>query len=230
MALSPSIQKARDEGLSLIDPLRAAVAEMHITTEDEYLVADAMLGRIQAARKRWSARIGLIIDPLWEALKSGRELKNEVDKPLEEFEGKVKVAMKSFKLEEQRQIQAAKDEEDRLRQEAEQKEQAAAAAKTVPMKERLNEARRKMEDKADDASAKQIPVAANASATRMSKKWRVTDADAFIKGVSLGVIPQMALSVNTVGVNGIFKAKGGHEVVAAWPGVEVYDDIDIVGR
>ncbi len=230
MALSPSIQKAKTEGLALIDPLREAVTAMVITTEDDYLVADAMLGRIQAARKRWTARIGLIIDPLWEALKSGRELKNEVDKPLETLEGQVKAAMKSFKLEEQRQIQAARDEEDRLRREADQKDIAVTQAKTAPMKARLELARQQLEDKADDASAKQIPVAANASATRASKKWRVVDQAAFIKGLASGKIPAMAITINTVGINQIFKQQGGHDIVAAYPGIEVFDDIDIVGR
>lgn len=230
MALSPSIQKARTEGLALIDPLQTAVTDMTITNEDQYLVADAMLGRIQAARKRWTARIGLIIDPLWEALKSGRELKNEVDKPLEVLEGQVKQAMKTFKLEEQRQIQAAKDEEDRLRNEAARKEQAATVAKTAPMKARLEQARQQLEDKADDASAKQIPVAANASSTRATKKWRVTSGKKLILAIAAGVVPEMAVSINTVGINQLFRAKGGPDALAEWPGIEVYDDIDIVGR
>lgn len=230
MALPPSIQKARDEGLSLIDPLQAAVAELAITTEDEYLVADAMLGRIQAARKRWSARIGKIIDPLWEALKSGRELKNEVDKPLEVLEGKVKGAMKAFKLEEAKRIQAAAEEEERLREEAAAKERAEEAAKTQPMKARLALARQKLEDKAEAAAEAQTPVIAAASTTRMTKKWRIIDQDAFLMGVALKKIPAMALTVNTVGVNQIFKQPGGHAIVAKFPGVEVYDDIDVVGR
>lgn len=230
MALSPSIQKARDEGLALIDPLQTAVAEMTITTEDEYLVADAMLGRIQAARKRWSARIGKIIDPLWEALKSGRELKNEVDKPLETLEGQVKASMRTFKLAEARRIQAAADEEARLRDEAAEKERAEDAAKTAPMKARLAQAREKLEAKAEEKAEEQAPVIASASTTRMTTKWRVLDQTAFIRGVLDQKIPGMALAINQVGVNQIFKAKGGHDIVRAWPGVEVYDDIDIVGR
>lgn len=228
MALSPSIQKAKDDGLALIDPLRAEVEGMVIATEDQYLVADAMLGKIQAARKRWTARIGKIIDPLWEALKSGRELKNEVDKPLEALEGHVKQAMRTFKLAEQRRIQAAADEEARLRDEAAAKEHAEEAAKTAPMKARLAAKRMELETQADAASEAQTPVIANASSTRKVKKWRVIDQSAFIIGVVERKIPAMALSIDTVSMNRLFRADP--EAVAAYPGCEVYDDIDIVGR
>lgn len=241
MALSAPIQKARDEGLSLIDPLQSAVMELTFSPldidvmsneklEDNYLVLDAMLGRIQAARKRWSARIGKIIDPLWEALQSGRGLKNEVDKPLEVLEVQVKGVMKSLKIEERRRITAAAEEEDRLRNEAAEQEARELAAKTPQMKARLAAKRQELETKADTQSEAQIPVMAGASTTRTVKKWRVIDQAAFIKGLAAGKIPAMAITVNTVGINQIFKSVGGHDAVAAYPGVEVYDDIDIVGR
>lgn len=230
MPLPQSVQVAKEEGLALLPPLQSAVVTLRVTDEDSYLVADAMLGKIQQARKRWSARIGKIIDPLWEALKSGRELKNEIDKPLETLETQVKHSMRTFKLEEARRIQAAKDETDRLLAEAAQKERLESAAKTQPMKERLKARRLELEAQAETVAEQQAPVLAQSSSSRTVKKWRVIDAKVFALAFAHGKVPGDVLSVDQVAVNRYFKREGGAEAVAEWPGVEVYDDVIIAGR
>lgn len=230
MPLPKPIQAAREEGLAFLPPLQAAISTLKVVDEDSYLVADAMLGKIQHARKRWAARIGKIIDPMWEALKSGRELKNEVDKPLEQLELSVKSAMKTFKLNEQRQIQAALDEEARLRDLAAQKERLETVAKTQPMKERLRQARESLEEQAEEQVAKQTPVLAMSSSPRTVRKWRITNRTAFLLGVINGIIPPQMVEVNTVEVNRLHRQSLLQDQVEAWPGVEGYDDVVIAGR
>lgn len=250
MPIPKPILAAKEEGLALLPPLQAAIATLAVVDEDSYLVADAMLGKIQQARKRWSARIGKIIDPLWEALKSGRELKNEVDKPLEALELGVKDAMRTFKLAEQKRIQAALDEEARLRDLAEQKERLEAAAKTQPMKDRLRQAREDLEAKAEEAVEKQSPVLAISSSTRTVRKWRFRDDGS--TGEEVSGLPNGFREFVIAAAEQIQQPAGRYRnlpplyefllpnsphfrkyelnQIETWPGVEGYDDVIISGR
>lgn len=222
------------DGLALVSPLQLAVNSLEVTDQESYLEADSLLARVRVVRKQWGTRMEGIIRPIRQGLDEVYGLNRDVDRPLEALEKSIKQVMGDFKLGEQRVLQAAQEaqriESERLRREAEEKAWKATEAATPKLRERLQQQAAILEQKAVDVEAAEQPQAVVGlnSSSRKVKKWRVTDIKAFAKGVVDGYIPENCLLVNHSTTDVEFK--NDPEGFECWPGVETFDDVQIVGR
>jgi hypothetical protein len=222
-------QAEKQEALKLAQPLVDAVQVLSVTTEEEYQEADGILARVRSARKVWGDRLEKIIRPIRTGLDELYTLNREGDRPFQVLEDSIKAKMKDFKVAELRRIQAAAAEEDRLKREAEEKARAAEAAKTPQMRGRLESQAAQLEQKAAAVAwSAPTPVAAVSSVTRQTKGWRIKDEDAFYKGLAEGYIPRDVMDIKVGTMNR--HLRDDPEGMEAWPGVEVFDDVQIVGR
>ena len=235
VALSPvDIPATREEGLALIQQFGPDVVGIVITDAEGYEAADTMLARISKARKGWGARMEKIIRPIRQGLDAIYELNRDVDKPLEGMEKTIRRAMADYKLEEHRQLQAAEEQkrrdEEQRRLEAEEARLKAERAATPQMRGRLEATAAKKELEADRIAMQETPapVIADNSTDRTVKKIRVVDEDAFYKGLGEGYIPRVCAPIHQPALNKLLK--DDPEGAAAMPGVEVYDDVEIVRR
>lgn len=234
VVVSPQVVKAKEEGATIIGPLQAEVVEMRVDDAESYLAADQILGRIQTARKTWGARMERIIRPIRQGLDEIYALSRDVDKPLAAMEALVKGRMTDYKLEEARQLAVIKRAQEletaRLEQELAAKLEKEQNARTKQMRERLAEARLKVQEKLEVAQAEEAPapIMGSHSSTRSVKKWRVTDKEKLLKGVIAGTIPESIATWDERQINSYFRAEPDR--VATWDGIEVYDDVQIVGR
>lgn len=227
--------------------LATAVAAVIITDQESYTQMDGLLARIQTARKLWNIKMyGTAAKPgpipnIRTGLEQLYELNREVDKPLEKLEEGVKKSMKDFKLAEirqARQLEAAKEEEQRRLKEEERKaEEAAAAARTAPMKARLEAKRLEIVEQQAAVAAEEAPeaVVGTRSSDRKVMKWRLEYDDEqgshlhhLLMGIIEGVVPSDAISLNVVYINKQYKDNPA--LVKSWPGIEEYEDVQIVGR
>ena len=233
------LAKARQEILVSTKPILAQVETLTVTDAPSYALADALLAKIRSARKVWTDRVGKILDPLNAALKEARGLRNEIDNPLETAENHLRVAMQQFKIAEaaqaERERRVREAEEAKIQLQLKLKQAQAEAARTAPMRAKLEAQAAQLEVKQAEVAAAPIatPVQVSNSATRTIRKVRVVDIGALIKGIAFagslpGGIPSDVLMVNTVFLNEYYRTHKGE--VEHWPGVETYDDIQIVGR
>lgn len=242
--VSPKVILAdKKEGLAQIEPLQLAMAKIQtITTPAQYQAADAVLGKVITARKWWKAKMygdKTAPGPI-PAIKSGLDmlyaLNREVDNPLDAMETGLKARMKAFKQLELDQQRAADAEKAEREQEAiEELERAAAAeakAKTPTQKAAAAEAVEEAEAAYIETQTTQfVPVQGSSSSTRIPKKPIIkTTADlmAFCLGIAEGDIPSELIEVKQGMLNKLYK--DDPETVAAFPGVTIIDDIQIVGR
>jgi hypothetical protein len=245
--------KVRAQGLTLLAPLTPEVRALRVTTPVEYLSADELLGRVRNARSRWKMLMDPIVAPLarmkadLKLQEAGiKNLNNEVDGPMETLELRVKESMRLYKMEEAKQIQAAREEEaraERERQEAiAEMRRKEEAAKTVQMRAKLAQKRADLEEEAVQASMVDLnPVAKGASSSvRSIQKIRVTNLAVLVAALAdyqpkagmyqMGVPPLSLINEEMLQVrlNALFREQPG--IAASWPGVEVYTDINIAGR
>lgn len=231
--------KTQQEVLTLGSEIKKdALTVQSIKTEVAYLKADAILGRIRLARKTWGVVWDRIqeksIKPIREGLEELYTLNRSVDGPMELMETTIKKEMKAFKVRELEAINEARRKQEqetaRLQREAEEKERQAAAARTPQMKGKLVAAAQKLTAQADMAreTAPPMAVQGGSSSTRSKKAWRVDDMATFIAAVADGTLPEDALMVCKTAMDQYFK--DDPEGMTVWPGVVVYDDVQIVGR
>ena len=240
--------EVRTESMALARPVLAEAALIQVTDAESYQLAGSFLAKILQARKRVAAKLNPIIQPIRAGLDLLYELRRELDTPLEQAEGKIKQEMKDWQVGEYRRIaqerEAKRREEARQlalaeakRREAEELEAKASRARSAyarlkqeELAEQAREAAARLEQKAEIIAAAPVdePTKAEGSTIRKAQKWRVTDLKALVAGVATGKVPLEVLEVSSKAVNAEMKADP--DFVAGWPGVEVYDDIDVVGR
>lgn len=246
VAVPASLRTIEHEGFKLVTPLQREVEGLTITDAASYLAADALLGRVVAARKRWAAEMDPILTPakvtVSEAKKTlagAQALAAKVDGPLGDLELRMKAEMRDYKIEEIRQI----EEQDRVReqeklrlQEQERKAREVSEAPTAsPLKARLAAARattavEQIEElEQEDTPA---PVKAEMSTTRRTPSWRITDTTAFVQQwlqeQMVGSMPSDAVIINTAAISRVFRATP--ELLDSWPGIERYDEISVVRK
>lgn len=225
---------AREEGLHLAHPLKLAVVQLDVVDAASYEAADELLGRILKARKTWGERMERIIRPIRQGLDELYALNREVDRPLLNVETILKNKMKAFKVEELKQLAAAAEEkrlaEERLRQEAEAKALAAQRASTPQMRGKLQAQSYKAAEAAAEVAQQEAPAPTTGlhSSTRVPKKVRIIAWGDFIQGIAKGLIPDDIVAVVDKKLTAYYKEDP--ESVKLWPGVEEYDDVQIVGR
>jgi hypothetical protein len=232
------IPKERGELLVLIPTLTTEVAELEVTTAEEYAYADSLLGRVQSARKVWAPIWARIMEksvkPIRDGLEGLYQMNRDVDGPLEKLELAVKKPMKAFKENELRRLvdeQRAKDrEQQRLMDEAEAKRRAAELAKTPQMRGKLLAQAEQQEEQAEVVERREVaaPITAENSSNRKKRAVKVGDLHTMLKGIIDGYVPADCILVNQVKLNAYFREHG--EDMALWPGLETFDDIQIVGR
>lgn len=228
-AVAPRVdpQAMKQEALTIIQPYADAVDTLTIESEDEYHAADLLKAKIRSARKMWTARIEKIIRPIRQGLDELYELSRDGDRPLGVLEDKVTDAMKVYKVKELQAARAVERERERLQAEADAKLKAAETAKTPQMRGRLQTAAARVQQQAQTIQAP-APVFAEHSSVRPVKKVRIISHGAFLKGIVDGYVPADCIDVLQGKLNAYLK--DDPEGMAAWPGVEVYDDVQIVGR
>lgn len=216
-------------------PVILRAKALQVTDAPSYALADALLSRLRDARKQVKARIATVLDPINQARAAILTLSHDLDDPLEAAELRIRTGMQEFKRLEMRQAQEAErrrqEEEEALRKEAADKHMKQLAAKTEPMRQRLAAQRAELEEKADNVVAAPVlpPVKAAHSSTRTVKKWRVTNEIALLREAAdpEGSVPENVMMVDPSILNQWLKE--APEVLATWPGVELYDDVVIVG-
>jgi hypothetical protein len=199
--------------------LMAATDGGVLTDEQEYRAADVLFGRVKAARKTWAGRMEEIIRPIADGLQKLYKLNRDIDRPMAVLENEIEQAMKAYKLAEARRIrlEAEQVEAERLRLEAKKETLTRPAAI-----ERVEAELETVEAWVPET------VVGQHSAARMKKKVRIVDVKAFARGVADGLIPENCLMVHMPTIN--INYRDDAESVAAWPGVEEFDDVDIVSR
>lgn len=232
------LTKEKGAVLRIIPTIATEVQELEITGNEQYLYADSLLGRITEAKRNWAGVWNRIqeraIKPIRDGLEAMYEMNREVDKPLTALETSVKGKMKAWKIEEHRQIMAAAEkqrcEAERLEAEAREKERAAAAAKTPQMRGKLASAAERLTQQATAIAEQEpeTPTMGHSSSTRKVPSWRIKDAAAFYTAIGDGTLPMECALVNVPIMNRHFKEDP--EGMQAWPGVEVFDDVQIVRR
>lgn len=215
-------------------PIVGMTASLIIVDNTSYAVADSLLKRVREARKVAEKRLNTIIDPIRSGLDSLYALRTELTSPLNKAEEDIKGKMKTFQLEEinraEKEQQIKEREAEKARQEAAKLEEKAALATRKSVKSVL-------ESKADLALEKALEVEAQivappprgvSSSVRKVRKATVTNLLELVQAVASGEVPLDILTPDLVMLRSYYKSDP--EVVAGWPGVEIVEDVSIVGR
>lgn len=230
--------KEHDALIKVLPTFVEEVDQLIVEDAPGYEYADALLGQVREARKKWGAVWSRIMEktvkPIRDGLEELYQLNRDIDMPAEKLENRIKAKMKEYKTQEAKQIRDADEtrerEAQRLRNEAAKKEAQLSTARTAQLRGRLEAARAQLEERAAEVEQTVTPeaVVGISSTTRTKQTWKVTDLHAFCRGIADHKVPSYAVLVNTVEINRTWRNDA--EGVAAWPGVELVDDITIVGR
>lgn len=236
-----SVLKDKRDGLALITPLQQEVDLLDtISNRGELAVADELFGRIQKARKVWKLKMyGTTAKPgpipsIRSGLDQLYELNREVDKPLEVLETKVERAMKAFHLAELREAQAEeqakRDREAEAQRVIDELERKKALLRTpaaqAKMESQILDKVQELEEIQQEEAPEPVELAN--SAPRPRKVPALISLSDVCQGIVDGVIPEDVVSLNWVKLRAYYKSDP--DAVATFPGIELQDDITIVGR
>lgn len=213
--------------------LIAQASSVIITDNETYAEADNYRAQLKHRIKTSLDGVSKILDPINQARAVLLDLRHKLTDELEATCESLTARMANYKAEERlqlRRLQEARDREsERLRREADAKEEAAARAKTPQMVNRLMEQQAQIISKAEAVeSQEEAPVTVAHSVDRVVKKARVISLPDLLMAILEGTVPVEAVVVDQVFVNRKFKENPVE--TAAWPGVEVYEDTIISGR
>jgi hypothetical protein len=235
------LNQARKQGLSIASGILARATGMVVASKEEYDAADVVLARLRDKRVHIMSKL---IDPLKKPINEAHDrvmaLEHELVDPLTAAEKILKNKMGLWAQRERRIAQERADAErqERERLEAEQREKQreadrAQAAGKLSRAQILRHEATELADQAEEMAAAP-PVQAQTQAARSTavtiKKWRVSDLHAVLQGILNGVTPEGIVQVNAVVVNQYMRGDPSGEVVGGWPGMEVYDDVQIRGK
>jgi len=203
----------------IIDPIRAGLDEL-------YAVERGIKEPLDEAEKQIKGKMRA-----WQLAEQERVRQEEETKRKEQEH-------------QQREAMRAQLEQERLQREREEAERKAEGARSAAAKRKAYEEAARLQDEQDRAAEIQekaralaaaaafkpveAPTRAASSNVRRIQKWRITDMAKLATAVGAGTVPEAVLQVNSVQLNLLFK--NSHEQVAAWPGIEVYEDVEIAGR
>lgn len=209
--------------------------EIHkVTNATQYENCSDLRARAKEFKANVDAKFAPIIEPLKQALDASYALRKEVVDPILEVDKRITDMMKEFKrgeLAKEQKLQAERREEaESLRKLAEAKRVAEAEAQTAPMRKLLGRQIEALATQVEAVESAPAPpkVQAAKSGTRAVKKWRVTDLTALLAGVVTGDVPTDIIAISNTAM-----ARYLHDTpaaVAAFPGVEVYEDVLIYNR
>lgn len=229
----PQLERIKKEASIDIVPIAKANSLM-VTDATSFARADAILAQLDARCNHYESLFSEILDPLNAARTATLKAKKEVLDPWTHAVDYIRLQMKQFKNEEARLIQQEKDrvetEQRQLLEEAQRKDRQAEAAKNPKVQERLAQAARALTEQAQEVTAVPViaPVAVIGSTTRTVKAWRLVDLEDLIEAVSKGIVGREALKVDEDWARQMLRANPA--ALAKVPGIEVYDDVQIVRR
>lgn len=241
--LPPAVAKKQRENLAVVSPLQARFNQIVVKDEASCQEMDALMGDVVQARRGWGSIWAVIhkesIEPIMKGINALHGVNRTIDGPLGLLEGAAKAAIKTFRVADQRRIEAARVESDRLNREAEELQARIDSARTLTQRAKLVEKMEVIETKAVKALDAQVPVQTENSGNRTKPAWRLIGSElesddvppsfmAMLEGIILGHIPPQAVCLDTKFINEVFR--GEPKVVESWPGFEVFDDIQIVRK
>lgn len=229
---------AKKEGMNLIGGLQGEIDALEVTTAEDYLYADTLLGKIKGARRGWAAIWNRInegtVKPLREALENTYQVNRDVDGPMEQGEKKIKRLMEDYKREEARQLRAAEEERERearrLDEEIRRKEEQAQKASTPQMRGKLaRQAEALKEEQAEVITTVRTAVVGANSTTRMVDVAKVLDYPSFFQGLSDGDFEPDEKFYEAIGAF-VERARKAGDPVSDWGGCTVVKEPQIAGR
>ncbi len=228
------VVKATREMMATTGPVVTTATSLIVRDSDSYAVADGLLKQIRAARKTVDARLGTIINPIRSGLDSLYTLRTELDTPLKNAEDQVKGKMKAFQiLEDERLREGLKLralEIEKAKQEAAKLEEKAAKATRPSVKTVL-------EGKADAAvervlEAQAVTVApapkGTSSSVRKIRRPVIKNLSELVRAAVDGQVPIDIIDINMQAVRAYFR--DSPDIVTQWPGVDIIEEVLIVGR
>lgn len=220
---TPELLKTKQEAKKQSAPLIEQAHQLQITDEDSYQIADSIRASLKAASKKWTDRLQLIIRPAYDTLQGLYNLRKEIVDPMDASADVVTNKMKEFKR-----LEAV-----RTRQEAD-----AKTAKEAELRKKLEAAtsipvQRMMEKRIEEVQNVIItaPVVAASSSTRTVKKWKVDNMQKLVRAVADSQVPIDILTLNSKVFEDYFRGDDKDKTaISSWPGILVYDDIQIVSK
>lgn len=242
--VSMNIQKAQQQGLALANPIVQQLSGMTITTAEEYLAADQLLGRVRNARKQWGSIwqqfYTRVVQPQKQALDGMYAINREIEKPLEDGEKKLKGLMADYKTEERRLLEEANRKRDEEAQEVQaqiERTQAKLAtargsAKAV-LSNNLNRLENQQQTIMEDVP---LPVLASNSTERTIKVLKLNNLVRLAEYLASDEVDPQDFAAAAVleaveqALQKAGKTQAEKERLAQWPGVSLVDQPQIVGR
>lgn len=245
--LPPEVVKEKADALATVGPLQARFNALKVKDEASCQEMDAFVGDVVQARKGWGSIWARIheksIKPIMEGINALHEVNRVIDKPLELLEDAGKKAIKDYRIADQRRIEAARVESDKLSRQAEELQERIDNARTLVQRGKLLEKKEVIDTQAVEAFRAAAPIQTESTGHRTIPAWRLIGSDGaddmsrevaetalkcLLEGIIEGAVPISAVMLNMRYINDTFKSEP--KIVATWPGLEVYDDIQIVRR
>lgn len=230
-------QQGANKAIALLPTYQAKVEELVVQSDDDYALADALLGQVNDLRKGWAGIWKRIQEKTIKPIRSGLEelyaLDRGVDKPLEALATGIRAKMTGYQREKLR-IQQAKEREEQerreqLQREAEEKRKKAEAAATPQLRSRFANQAAQLEvevGRIDVFEPVQLATGTS-SAPRREKKVAIDLANLLV-GIIEGSVPEAAVVVQEQWI--LRQWKQDPDAVEKWPGVSIVEDINVVSR
>jgi hypothetical protein len=203
----------------IIDPIRAGLDELYAVERGIKEPLDEAEKHVKGKMKAWQ-------------LAEQERVRKEVE------------AQRQEELRQAREAQAKIREYERLQCEKEEAEERAQQARTRAARLKAQQEADELQRQQDEAAEAQRKVEAIAAATvappivqpvkaassivRKTSKVRVIDIVKLAEAVGKGLVPETMIQIDSVQLNLMFKSN--REWVSKWPGVEIYEDVEIAGR
>lgn len=228
-----------DKALALVPTYQARVEALTVQSDEDYAIADAILGQINDLRKGWGGiwkRVQTkVVKPIRDGLEELYKLNRDVDGPLEALATGVRAKMTAYQREklrlQQDQERRDREERERLEREAEEKRKKAEAAATPQLRGRFQAQAEQLETKAQQIEdAEPIELASGSSSSSRRQKAVELDAAMLMVGMIEGTVPMDLIDWESLKRDVLRRWKLDAETVESWPGVQIVDDINVVSR
>ncbi len=229
-----ALSTIKSEYTALIATVLEPSKALAVIGQSTYTDAETALSSIQSAQKRVKAKLDEEIRPRYEELEQWYALKRELLSELDPAETRIKRQMADYNLEQQRLAREQQKVEGERKRQLSVQAQAEVAKVNDATLSAVDRARAKFKATQKVEEAKQVvvvappPVKSTSSTFIPTETWKVIDMKAFLQGVLDGVIPEEAITVQVVNMNGFWKIM--KEKVKTWPGVGVEEGGRIAGR
>lgn len=228
------------EALALLPTYQTRVEALVVESDEDYELADALLGQINDLRKGWDGIWKHVQEKAIKPIRQGLEvlygLDRSVDKPLESLAQGVRAKMTEWtrrKLRaEQERDRAEQELQAQLAAQAEEKRQQAITAATPQMRGRLEAQAERLDEQAQSVATFDLPPLTPAAAHSVPRTVKVVTLDLpmFLVGIIEGTIPQSILPLDDIKAAVMRTWKQDPDEVATWHGVSIEDDINVVSK